>query len=138
MYNLTVTLKSGSNKTSSLASASRRIGFRTIVLNETPITGEQKAKGIADGDNWHFEVNGHEIYAKGSNFVPPDPFWPRVTKSDIDVLFTSAVAANMNMLRLWSSSVYMPDFLYDLADEYGLLLWSELREHLLLVPLIQC
>ena len=29
------------------------------------------------------------------------------------------------MLRVWSSGAYSPDFMYDLADEMGLLLWSE-------------
>ena len=56
----------------------RRVGFRTIVLNLNPITNEQIAQGIAPGANWHFEINGHEMYAKGSNLVPPSPFWPTV------------------------------------------------------------
>jgi beta-mannosidase len=29
------------------------------------------------------------------------------------------------MLRVWASGAYSPDFLYDLADEMGILLWSE-------------
>jgi beta-mannosidase len=29
------------------------------------------------------------------------------------------------MLRVWSSGAYSPDFMYDLADEMGILLWSE-------------
>lgn len=75
-----------------LASVSKRIGFRTIVLNQTPISSAQEAMGIAPGANWHFEVNGHEIFAKGSNMVPPDPFWPRVTKTDFERLFEAAIA----------------------------------------------
>ena len=31
------------------------------------------------------------------------------------------------MLRVWSSGAYSPDFMYDLADEMGLLLWSEFQ-----------
>lgn len=27
--------------------------------------------------------------------------------------------------RVWASGAYSPDFLYDLADEKGILLWSE-------------
>jgi len=29
------------------------------------------------------------------------------------------------MLRVWASGAYSPDFIYDLADEKGILLWSE-------------
>lgn len=40
-------------------------------------------------------------------------------------LFDSIVAGNQNMLRVWASGAYSPDFIYDLADEAGILLWSE-------------
>jgi beta-mannosidase len=61
----------------------RRVGFRTIILNLTPISEEQLSQGIAPGSNWHFEVNGHTIYAKGSNLTPPDVFWARVNETKI-------------------------------------------------------
>jgi len=123
LYYITISLQSSAKV--SLASVTKRIGFRTIVLNETPISDAQLALGIAAGNNWHFEINGHEFYAKGSNFIPPDPFWARVTPQRIEQLFQSVVAGNQNMLRVWASGAYSPDFMYDLADEYGILLWSE-------------
>lgn len=73
----------------------------------------------------HFEINGNPFYAKGSNFIPPDAFWPRVTPQRIEQLFSAVVAGNQNMLRVWASGAYSPDFMYDLADEMGILLWSE-------------
>ena len=73
----------------------------------------------------HFEINGFPFYAKGSNFIPPDAFWPRVTPQRIKQLFSSVVTGNQNMLRVWASGAYSPDFMYDLADEMGILLWSE-------------
>jgi beta-mannosidase len=90
-----------------------------------PISDSQLALGIAPGNNWHFEVNGREFYAKGSNFIPPDAFWPRVTKTKMLQLFQSIVDGNQNMLRVWASGAYTPDFIYDIADEMGILLWSE-------------
>lgn len=123
LYNVTVTLQDGGNRT--LASVNKRTGFRTIVLNEGPITQEQLDQGIAPGNNWHFEINGHEFYAKGSNFIPPDPFWPTVTEARMRQLFESVVEGNQQMLRIWSSGAYLPDWLYDLGDEYGILLWGE-------------
>jgi beta-mannosidase len=91
----------------------------------TPISESQLAQGIAPGNNWHFEINGHEFYAKGSNFIPPDAFWPRVTETKMKQLFQSVVDGNQNMLRVWASGAYTPDFIYDIADEMGVLLWSE-------------
>lgn len=98
------------------ASVIKRVGFRTIVLNQEQIRPDQLEQGVAPGNNWHFEINGHEFYAKGSNFIPPDAFWPRVTPARIQQLFDAVVAGNQNMLRVWSSGVYSPDFMYDIAD----------------------
>jgi len=65
LYNLTLRLLDSQNHT--IATVDKRVGFRTIVLNEGPITEEQLAQGVAPGNNWHFEVNGHEFYSKGEN-----------------------------------------------------------------------
>jgi beta-mannosidase len=139
LYNLTISVVDYSGTT--LASVNKRTGFRTIVswtgfhdyprfltkkvLNMEVISDEQIAQGIAPGNNWHFEINGHEFYAKGSNFIPPDAFWPRVTETKMQQLFDSVTAGNQNMLRVWASGAYTPDFIYDIADKEGVLMWSE-------------
>ncbi|KZP04383.1 glycoside hydrolase family 2 protein [Athelia psychrophila] len=124
LYNMTLEIVSSHTV---LVSVPKRVGFRTIVLNQNPISPAQEALGIAPGANWHFEINGNEIFAKGSNMVPPDPFWPRVTRADFQTLFDTAIAGNQNMLRIWASGAYLPDYAYDLADEMGLLLWTEMQ-----------
>lgn len=124
LYNATVDIYGNDGVA---ASTGRRVGFRTIVLNLYSITDEQLAAGVAPGSKWNFEINGHEFYVKGSNLVPPDVFWPRVDKAKVTNLFTLAKDANMNMLRVWSSGAYLDDWIYDLADEMGLLLWSEFQ-----------
>jgi beta-mannosidase len=113
LYNIQIDIVS---KKATLASVTKRVGFRTIVLNQEPIRDEQRAKGTAPGSNWHFEINGNEFYAKGSNFIPPDTFWTRVTPERIRRLFDMVVRGNQNMLRIWSSGAYLPDFAYDIAD----------------------
>ena len=125
LYNATVDIIDSHG--SLISTTDRRVGFRTILLNLGPITNSQLAQGIAPGSNWHFEINGHEFYAKGSNFVPPDVFWPRVNDTKITKLFELATGAGMNMFRVWSSGTYLDDWIYDLADEMGLLLWSEFQ-----------
>lgn len=75
-----------------------------LTLSQYPISEAQLAQGIAAGNNWHFEINGHEFYAKGSNFIPPDAFWPRVTPERIDTLFDSVVEGNQSTLSLFKIS----------------------------------
>ena len=64
LYYVTVDIVSG-NQT--LASSTKRTGFRTVVLNMEPVTNEQLLQNISPGNNWHFEINGHEFYAKVSS-----------------------------------------------------------------------
>ena len=97
LYCITIDLVSGSGQT--LASVSKRVGFRTIVLNGDPVSEAEMAKGIAPGNNWHFEINGQPFFAKGSNFIPPDEFWPRVTTQRISDLFDTAIAGNTYSMR---------------------------------------
>ncbi|KAI2604540.1 glycoside hydrolase family 2 protein [Hypoxylon fragiforme] len=125
LYNITVDIVSPSGTT--LSSVTKRTGFRTIVLNTNVVTDEEISQGVAPGNHYHFEVNGHTFYVKGSNFIPPDAFWTRVTPTKIRQLFDAVVAGNQNMLRIWASGVYAPDYLYDIADELGILLWSEFQ-----------
>ncbi|KAL2861702.1 glycoside hydrolase superfamily [Aspergillus pseudodeflectus] len=124
LYNITITVDSDDGE---IACVTKRTGFRTIFLNQRNVTDSQRAQGIAPGAHWHFEVNGKEFYAKGSNLIPVDAFWPRVTIEKMTRLFDAVIAGNQNMLRVWSSGAYLHDFIYDLADEKGILLWSEFQ-----------
>ncbi|KAL2839599.1 glycoside hydrolase superfamily [Aspergillus pseudoustus] len=124
LYNITIIVHNGAKETTRVT---KRTGFRTIFLNQRNITSSQLARGIAPGANWHFEVNGKEFYAKGSNLIPVDAFWPRVTTEKMARLFDAVIAGHQNMLRVWSSGAYLHDFIYELADERGILLWSEFQ-----------
>ena len=41
------------------------------------------------------------------------------------------------MLRVWTSGAYQPDFIYDMADQYEILLWSESEFSDALYPVAQ-
>ncbi|MEI2296914.1 beta-mannosidase [Ensifer sp. MJa1] len=95
---------------------SRQIGFRTIEL----LTDKDEA-----GSRFAFRVNGREIFCKGANWIPADALASRVTREGVEDLLTSAVDANMNMIRVWGGGFYEPDWFYDLCDRLGLLVWQD-------------
>ena len=67
------------------------------------------------GTNFKLSVNGHPIYCKGANYVPPDMMYPRLINSDfhpkntIENLITDAAESNFNMIRLWGGGQYESD-----------------------------
>ncbi|HSG09829.1 MAG TPA: glycoside hydrolase family 2 protein [Longimicrobiales bacterium] len=102
-----------------------RVGLRTVALDTTPDAG---------GSAFRFVVNGAPVFARGANVIPLDHFTPRADSATYARLLDDAVAANMNMVRVWGGGVYMPDVFYDLADERGLLVWQDFMFANTLVP----
>ena len=49
----------------------------------------------------------------------------RQTRAVLDDLLSSAVEANMNMIRVWGGGQYESEDFYDLCDEKGLLVWQD-------------
>ena len=96
--------------------ATRRIGLRALDL----ITEKD-----AVGTGFKFRVNGHDIFAKGANWIPADALASNITPAVCRDLLQSAVDANMNMIRVWGGGRYEPDWFYDLCDELGLMVWQD-------------
>lgn len=113
LYEVTLSLTDGG---STLCSKSRRVGLRTVRV----VTEKDEA-----GESFYFEVNGHPMFAKGANYIPMDAMLPSVTEERYRRMFDDVKEANMNMLRVWGGGVYESDLFYDLADEYGILLWQD-------------
>jgi beta-mannosidase len=77
-----------------------RTGFRTIELVQTPYSQEDaQQRGITPGDQWHFEINGKAFYSKGTNVIPFDPFYARVSTEKVRWILESAVKSGQNMVR---------------------------------------
>lgn len=103
-----------------------RIGFRDLELIREP-----DADG---GESFYFEVNGEPIYAKGANWIPTENLRGRLEEDDYESLLSSAVEANMNMLRVWGGGYYELDRFYERCDELGLLVWQDFMFSCALYP----
>ncbi|KAL6303534.1 glycoside hydrolase [Sparassis latifolia] len=134
LYDFTISLALGEASDAPHASFNARSGFRTIQLMQLAYSEEDiETRGITPGDMWHFEVNGHEFFTKGTNIIPFDPFYARITTEKVRWVLEGAVRSGQNMLRVWGGGIYQPsdeitgvyDF-YSLCDELGILAWSEM------------
>jgi beta-mannosidase len=95
----------------------RRIGLRTGALDTSPDD---------HGSRFSFLVNGVRIPVTGANWIPASPF-PVAGRDDaaVERLLELAVAANLNMLRVWGGGIHEPDAFYDRCDELGILVWQD-------------
>ncbi|MDW3194971.1 MAG: glycoside hydrolase family 2 protein [Cytophagales bacterium] len=99
-----------------VSSTVQKVGLRTV---ETVIEKD------AMGQSFFFKVNGVPVYAKGANYIPQDSFLTRVSDEHYHTLLQSAIAANMNIIRVWGGGIYEKDLFYELADEHGLMVWQD-------------
>ncbi|MEG2077355.1 glycoside hydrolase family 2 protein, partial [Chryseobacterium sp.] len=93
-----------------------KIGLRTIELIQNK---DEKGK------SFYFKVNGHPMYAKGTNWIPSDSFTPRITKEKYQKLIKDCKDTNMNMIRVWGGGIYEDDEFYKACDENGILVWQD-------------
>ncbi|KAF7315112.1 Glycoside hydrolase family 2 protein [Mycena indigotica] len=129
LYDLSISLGVGGNP----ITRTLRTGFRTIELVQSPYSKKDVTdRGITPGDQWHFEVNGEEFYSLGTNIIPFDPFYSKITTEQVRWVLESAVLSGQNMVRIWGGGIYQPDNekdgvydFYSLCDELGILAWSE-------------
>ncbi|MGF1556141.1 beta-mannosidase [Paucihalobacter sp.] len=91
-------------------------GLRTI---------EHIAEKDEVGESFYFKVNGEAVFMKGANYIPQNSFQNWVEDSHYEQLLNDAVAANMNMLRVWGGGIYENDVFYEKCDEKGLLVWQD-------------
>lgn len=113
LYTVEAVIGRGGNR---LDAASRRVGIRTVTLEQKPDSW---------GTGFYFAVNGVPIFAKGGNWIPADSFAGRVTPEKYRALLESCRNANMNMVRVWGGGYYERPEFYDLCDELGLLVWQD-------------
>jgi beta-mannosidase len=71
------------------------------------------------------EINGRQIFAKGTNWVNPDIFPGKMTRETYLPLVQLAKEAHMNLFRIWGGGIVNKDSFFDLCDELGIMVWQE-------------
>jgi len=62
---------------------------------------EVKTDVVDNGKYFYFSINDIPIYSKGANLIPMDEWSTTVTEEKMRWTLTSALAANMNTIRVW-------------------------------------
>ena len=96
---------------------STNFGIRTVVLDRTDVTDG------TDG-RFCFVVNGVDIMALGTNWVPLDIFHSRDLER-VDRALEMAADLQCNIIRCWGGNVYESQRFYDLCDKYGIMIWQD-------------
>ena len=94
-----------------------RLGLREVKLIEAP-SGE-------DTLSFRLEVNGVDVFVKGSNWVPCECFTGTASDERYQKLVGLAAQAGFNMLRVWGGGIYERDLFYRLCDELGVMVWQD-------------
>ena len=113
LYNVNIKLKKGNHV---LSEDHQKIGLRKVELI-------QEKDSI--GRSFYFKVNDIPVFAKGANAIPFDNLLNRVTETQYRRVLEDAIAANMNMIRVWGGGIYENDVFYNVCDELGLLVWQD-------------
>ena len=114
LYDLELTLEGQDG--SALEERALRIGFRSVTLDTRPDEA---------GAAFTLVVNEREVFAKGANWIPDDPFPERIGVERLRTRLQQAADANMNMVRVWGGGLYESDTFYEICDELGLMVWQD-------------
>ncbi|KAI1767052.1 glycoside hydrolase family 2 protein [Hypoxylon sp. FL1150] len=79
------------------------------------------------GKSFYFRINGHDVFAGGSCWIPADSFLPQITAERYHDWMKLMVEGNQHMLRIWGGGIYEDDALFDACDELGVLVWHDFQ-----------
>ncbi len=71
----------------------------------------------------NFYVNGKRVYLVGGAWVPDMMLNTDSARYDDELKLCRN--ANVNLLRIWGGGITPPDVFFDLADRYGMMVWSD-------------
>jgi beta-mannosidase len=91
-----------------------QLGFRELAADLGP-----------SQDGFQLVVNGVPVFARGACWTTADLVSLGGSRETLEPLFRLARDAGLNMLRVGGTMLYESDIFYELADEYGMLVWQD-------------
>ncbi|KAI9794081.1 MAG: hypothetical protein M1816_006706 [Peltula sp. TS41687] len=115
LYELTATLFCGDDERDVVK---KRFGLRRAEVVQHGLQG-------APGKSFFFRINNIPLFCGGSNWIPADSFLPRVKEKKYRDWMKLLIDSNQIMLRIWGGGIYEEQALYDICDEFGILVWQD-------------
>ena len=95
-----------------------RIGFRTLTWTA--------CEGAApEADPWLCQVNGTPVFIQGVDWTPIRPNFADLHEEDYRRLIDCYRSLGINAIRVWGGGFAEKNWLYDLCDEAGILVWQD-------------
>lgn len=94
-----------------------KFAFREVTLCQQPYDQTRM--------QYKLQINGKDVFVKGSNWVPAECFIGSITTEKYQRLIGQAAKANFNMLRVWGGGLYEKDVFYDICDRNGIMVWQD-------------
>ncbi|TLS53652.1 hypothetical protein FE782_05105 [Paenibacillus antri] len=127
LYLSEVSWTDGSRSDSASTRRLQRIGFRRVRL--TMHEGAWREPVGFPKSRSHppitLEVNGRNVFGKGTNWVNPDIFPGTITAERYRTLLELAKDAHMNLLRVWGGGIVNKESFFEQCDEMGIMVWQE-------------
>ncbi|KAF7233109.1 Beta-mannosidase [Paragonimus skrjabini miyazakii] len=114
--------------------AQHTVGFRDVEVVERLVQPSTPELGMS----FYIKINGFPVFVRGANWIPSRilpgrgvGFMKNTTNRGdrmwaIKRLLRSAVAAGINLIRVWGGGRYEPNEFYTEADRLGLMIWHDM------------
>lgn len=91
-----------------------KVGFRSIDVDRG-----------ADGAGFQLVLNGVPVFARGACWTSADIVSLDASREKLDAIFKLCRDAGFNIIRVSGITLYESDAFYELADQYGLMIWQD-------------
>jgi beta-mannosidase len=96
----------------------KKLGFKNVEW--LPCRG-----ALPESDPWLCSVNNKPVFLQGVNWSPIRPNFADLKESDYRKLISTYKNLGVNIFRVWGGGFPEKEWLYNICDEMGIMLWQE-------------